>query len=216
VSSHTEIDSEHPLFVVLRNGLMWHRTGSREYRQIVADGEIRPNDGRVNRWSRPYACQELGGISLFDFTTECEERVLREAIKWRQFLGDGRPVTVLLGFKSSMLPGQLVRYPANKKGTKGNVIPWVEVCHRGPIPVTAITSYVVVCPVNYSLFWKLSTLDIAALAKIEKEFAEEIRREENAQARAMAPLTTLKDSRQFVARLEQAKRAVEASKRSRI
>jgi len=39
VSTRTEIHGEHSLFVVLRNGLFWHRTGSAAYRQIVAEGE---------------------------------------------------------------------------------------------------------------------------------------------------------------------------------
>jgi len=115
----------------------------------------------------------------------------------------------------SGLPGQLVRYPDNKRGTKGNVIPWVEVCHRGPIPVSAITSYVVVCPVDYAQFKKLSTLDNHALTKIEEEFTEEIQREGEARAKENARLAMHMDSPYFKARLEQAKRAVQAAKRSR-
>jgi len=141
MNNSTEIHADHPLFRELRNGLLWHRTSADEYRHIRVDGAITPNDGRIDRWGKPYACQQLGGISLFDFSTESEERVLWEAIKWQQFLGDSDPVTILLGLDRDKLTGRLIPYPQNKEGTTGNVIPWVEVCHCGPIPASMVISY---------------------------------------------------------------------------
>src|SRR5439155_11009438 len=155
----TEIYAGHPLFKELRNGLFWHRTSPKEYRQIQTDGMISPNDGRIDRWGKPYACQELGGVSMFDFTTEAEDKVLWEAFKWQQFLGEFDPVTILLGMEDRRLPGKLIRYPQNKEGTTGNVIPWVEVCHFGPIPVSAVISYLLVCAVDYTQFRKVDALD---------------------------------------------------------
>jgi hypothetical protein len=170
MNSFTEMHAEHPLFKELRNGLLWHRTSPDDFRQIRIDGVIKPNDGRINRWGQRYACQELGGISLFDFTTAPEADVLWEAIKWQQFLGDFDPVTVLLGMDRDKLTGKLIPYPDNKEGTTGNVIPCVEVCHCGPIPMSAVGSYLLVCPVDYSRFEKVATLDEATLSATQREF----------------------------------------------
>jgi hypothetical protein len=140
------------------------------YAQIRSDGLVRPNDGRVDRWGKEYACQQLGGVSLFDFTTQPEARVLGEAIKWQQFLGDSDPVTILLGLDREKLTGRLIPYPQNKEGTTGNIIPWVEVCHCGPIPTSMVISYLLICPVDYARFRKVPILDEATLSLTEKEF----------------------------------------------
>jgi hypothetical protein len=164
------MDAEHPLFKELRNGLLWHRTSPGDYRQIRIDGAIKVNDGRINRWGQQYACQQLGAISLFDFTTESEDKILWEAIKWQQFLGDFDPVTVLLGIDRLKLTGRLIPYPRNKEGTTGNVIPCVEVCHCGPIPTSVVVSYLLICSVDYARFRKVPILDEATLSLTEKEF----------------------------------------------
>ena len=72
--------------------------------------------------------------------------------------------------KRDRLAGKLTAYPANKEGTTGPVIPWVEVCHCDNIPVSAITSYLLVCPVDYRRFKKGAALDQATLAVMEQEF----------------------------------------------
>jgi hypothetical protein len=83
-----EIHSAHPLFRELRNGLLWHCTSPAEYLQIRTCGFIKPNSSTDGKYGRlPSACQALGGISLFDFTTESEARVLDTPDKWQQFLG---------------------------------------------------------------------------------------------------------------------------------
>src|SRR5258707_671017 len=166
-----DIQAGHPLFKRLRNGLLWHRTSGNDYRQINTDGVIKPNDGRIDRWGgRPYACQELGAVSLFDFTTEPEDEILWHAFKWQEFLGDFDPVTVLLGLERSKLSGKLIPYPENKEGTTGNVIPRVEVCHCGPIPTSAIVSCLLVCSTDYTRFKTLTSLDKQTLSLVENEF----------------------------------------------
>jgi hypothetical protein len=165
MNSFSDMHAEHPLFNELRNGLLWHRTSPGDYRQIQVDGLIKPNDGRINRWGQRYACQQLGAVSLFDFTTESEEKILFEACKWHSFLGEFNPVTVLLGIGRSKLAGKLIPYPQNKEGTTGNVIPWVEVCHCGSISISAVTSYLLVCPVDYGRFKKVLALDEATLTQ---------------------------------------------------
>lgn len=152
---------EHPLFLELCNGLLWHRTSAECLRKIRQDGFIKPGGDGVDRWGQ-YVCLQLNGVSLFDFTSEGEEKVLREFVKWRQFLGDKSPVTVYLGMKPESLNDSLVRYPENKnRTTTGNIIPWVEVCHCGSIPTSAIVSYLLIgtytqcCSAAKVLFYKV-------------------------------------------------------------
>ncbi len=177
MSGATEIDAGHALWSELPNGLLWHRTSTNGYRQIRNEGFIKPNDGRVNRWGSQYACQQLGGVSLFDFTTEPEDKVLGEAIKWQQFLGDVGQVTVFLGIQRNGLPGRLIRYPENKHGTTGAVIPWVEVCYCGTIPISAVVSHLLICAGDYRQFCKLEELTEEALIRAESEFSESVRLE---------------------------------------
>ena len=92
-----------------------------------------------------------------------------------QFLGDVDPVTVLIGMEANKLLGKLIRYPENKRGTTWNVIPSVEVCHCGEIPVLAIVSHLLVCAVDYRLSRKTEKLDDLLLSSVEDEFGEVVR-----------------------------------------
>jgi hypothetical protein len=177
MSISADVEAGHPLFEELRNGMLWHTTSPQYYRQIWRDGLIKPNDGRIDRWKKPYACQQLGTVSLFDFTTEPEDKVIGENFKWQQFLGDFDPVTLVLGIERSKLSGNLIPYPESKQGTTGNVIPWVEVCHCGPIPTSAIVSYLLVCPVDYRQFKKTESLTEQMLSRVEAEFHPIVRAE---------------------------------------
>jgi len=169
------IQADHPLFQELRLGLFWHCTSPFEYRQIVKDEFIRPNDGRIQKWgNRPYACQELGGVSLFDFATESEHKVLNESIKWKQFLGCAKPLTVIIGIDGNRLFGKLTRFPDNLQNTTGNVIPWVEVCHCGAIPISTFTKFILVCSADYAHYSVHEGLTDEILSKKEKEFEKRV------------------------------------------
>ena len=149
-----EIYSAHPLFRELRNGLLWHCTSPEEYFQIRTCGFIKPNKSPDGKYGRlPSACQALDGVSLFDFTSESEARVLDTPHKWQQFLGCAEPLTVILGLKRDRLHGRLVTYPENRDITRSlrcsDPIPCVEVCHCGQIPISAITCYLIVFTCNH-------------------------------------------------------------------
>lgn len=165
----------HRLFGHLRTGL-WHCTSPAEYRQIRAEGAIKPNDGRVKKWGDcKYACQELGAVSLFDFGTHPEVKVLNQQMKWIDFLRLTGPFTVIIGLDRARTPGKLIPYPENKKGTSGTVIPWVEVCHCGPIPLSAATKYLLVCQTDLSVFQVIEgELTEARLGEAESEFQQRI------------------------------------------
>ncbi|MFT5028634.1 MAG: hypothetical protein ACI9VS_001062 [Candidatus Binatia bacterium] len=208
-----QIDAGHPLLAQLRNGLLWHRTNPAAFRQIREDGFLRPLKGTTSRWgNRPYACQTLGAICLFDFTTEPEKRVLETANRWQQFMGDEQPVTIVMGMEAANLPGRLVRYPETRDGTpsdSGGPIPWVEVCHVGEIPISAVVSYLLVCPVDYTRFKRCAQFDDQTLSDVEREFSEIIRIDEEDHARMIEGLQVHPVASEFEARLEQARRRIE-------
>lgn len=204
-----EASANHPLFRELRNGLLWHCTNVARFRLILADGLLRPVEGLANRWgNRPYACQTLGAICLFDFTTESEERVLGAANRWWQFVCSERPVTVILGMDKRDLPGKLVRYPENRDITPSSStgpIPWVEVCHTGCIPLSAVGRCLLVCSVNTSRFKVCPNLNAEILTGVELEFEEVIRIHDEARASQFAKIQAQFDSPEFKDRLEQAR-----------
>jgi len=155
--------------------MLWHCTSALEFRQIKADGLIKPSDGS-HKWGR-HACQQNGAVPLFDFTTPTLDAIFEEdmLLKWPQFLGCAKPLTVVLGLARARLPGDLIPYPKNKEGNNGNIIPWVEVCHRGAIPFAAIARYLLVCAIDYSRFYPCEYLDDLTLLCAEKDFTEVIR-----------------------------------------
>lgn len=172
----TAIYAGHQLFLVLRKKFLWHCTSASAFRKIYNDGFIRPIEGTSNRWSnRPYACQTLGAVCLFDFSTDSEQRVLAVADRWWQFIGCEKPVTVIIGLDENKLPGRLVRYPENRDTTpeeSSGPIPWVEVCHVGPIPISAVSCLLLVCAADYRRFKTLEAFDESALARAETEFTK--------------------------------------------
>ncbi len=173
-----EIRSAHPLFRELRNGLLWHCTSPKEYFEIRACGFIKPNEAPDGKYGRqPSACQALGGVSLFDFTAQSEAQILEPRDKWQQFLGCAEPLTLILGINRNRLCGRLVAYPEIRDITRPlkctDPIPWVEVCHQGCIPVSAITSYLLVCAADYRVFKKLQTINKNRLNRTVSEYAAE-------------------------------------------
>ncbi|HYG24689.1 MAG TPA: hypothetical protein VEH04_18090 [Verrucomicrobiae bacterium] len=192
-----EMHVGHPLWDELRNGLLWHRTSPEHWRKIQSESFVKPNDGWLNRWGGRYACQQLGGISLFDFTSQSEERALGEAHKWQQFLGDSSPITILLGFERKSLRGKLVPYPDNAEGTAGNVIPWVEVCHCGAISTAAIVAHLLICAVDYRQFRKVKTLNEQALDDAEQAFSKFIEQDRTRQAALNESIRAINESQEF-------------------
>jgi len=210
----SEIHSEHPLFRELRNGLLWHCTSPEEYLQIQTCGFIKPNRNPVGTYGKqPSACQALDGVPLFDFTTESETRVLDTHHKWQQFLGCARPLTVILGLNRSRLLGRIVSYPELRDTTSSlkcsGPIPWVEVCHCGEIPISAIDCYLLVCAANYCRFKKLETLDEADLDPAIIGCAEEA----TTRSGELSDVQKINQLPEFKAQMEQIRRQVEKMRR---
>lgn len=162
-----------PLFNVLRSRVLWHSTSLSNYRSIIAEGVIRPTSGTTSRWgNRPYACQVLGAVCLFDFATPTEDLVLEISDRWSGFLGSVDPVTVLIGLTPGRLPGRLIRYPENRDITPEDScgpIPQVEVCHVGEIPIAASETHLLICSEDHRRFWQAREVSHSLLSEIVPE-----------------------------------------------
>jgi len=65
-------------------------------------------------------------------------------------------------------------YPENRDTTpeeSSGPIPLVEVCHVGPIPVSAVSHHLLVRAEDFRRFKTLEAFDESALAQIEAEYA---------------------------------------------
>jgi len=169
------IQATNPLFRKLKGGLLWHCTKVSNYHQIVASGSILPLlPEQQNRWgSRRYACQTINAVCLFDFHTAPEALVLQAADRWQQFLFLDSPLTVLIGLDERRLSGRLVRYPENRDTTPKDScgpIPYVEVCHVGPIPVSSFAAHILVCADNLDVFRCVEVATENMLAETSQEF----------------------------------------------
>ena len=135
------------LIDLLRVGVH-HGTSTENYRLILSSGEIRWNDGESS-FSFPQSplsnCYDLRAISLFDFETPSTETIFDSLsqMKWETVLFRHRP-SILLGIRRKDLPGQLIEYAeAKRRCGHGGIIPHIEVCHIGPIPISAVFQTIV-------------------------------------------------------------------------
>ncbi|HVM51133.1 MAG TPA: hypothetical protein VMU04_24100 [Candidatus Acidoferrum sp.] len=216
MSDYANITATPLLLSELRKGL-WHCTSPSEFRQILRDRSIKPNDGRVSRWGpRKYACQELGGVSLLDLQSPTLDQVIQTADRWGPFVCSGNyQTTVLLGLDRAALAANLVPYPANKGNTTGAVIPFVETCHRGPIPTAAITYCLLVCSTNCSHFYLETALADPRLAEVEAEFLKVTPAGAEERAKLMKAVEEKVNSPEFKAQMQRARQAAERAKRNR-
>lgn len=149
---------DHPLVRHLL-GKVWHATSLENYSCILRDGFIRPNDGsRVGVYKRRApgltVCEQLSAVSLFDFdrpegdvfpppTQSWPEYFL----EWGKFLAWYEPLTFILVLQRSAITASLA---SNEecRAAQGQWIYNVEVCHRGPLPVSAIEETIIVWSVR--------------------------------------------------------------------
>jgi hypothetical protein len=169
------------------HGALWHRTSIDSLRAILASGGIKPNDG-----SRSYTYRDsqnsygrlFGAVSLFDFDSEGEERILNEECKWGQFLTDRGNLTVIIQLDRSLLSGDgRLKLPAEITGTSGPriqtdlgegysvVIPWVEAAYHGVIPTSAFRRYLIVKR-DSGLQYRSVTANEHALERMEELSAQ--------------------------------------------
>lgn len=133
------------LLADLQKGELWHCTRPSAFEMIISDGFIKPNAGPKRSGTKPSAAQYMCAVPLFDWLAPGWKEVLDRTDIWAYF--SLPPVTMAIGLDPSAVPGELVWYPATRDLTSkqetgqliGSPFPFVEVFHRGPIPLTAVT-----------------------------------------------------------------------------
>ncbi len=144
-------------FWPLLRGNIWHATSFDGARGILKDGAIRHDIDRAE-YGKSF-CQALGGISLFDFTAPLED-IASQYDNWHGWFGSqghlkGRSVVWFklgrdaLGDAVKSVADTLIEW---KETGYRKIIPHVEVCHRGSIPVSAISGALVNSAVDQTLF----------------------------------------------------------------
>jgi hypothetical protein len=144
-----------PLVQHLR-GKLFHVTTIANYRAIKQEGFVKPNDGSMigiyeRIAPRLTVCEKLDSISLFDFNQPDErifplivtETLQEYFLEWANFLWWYKPTTVILVFNRQEVCPNLATDEECKK-LRGQWIYNVEVCHRGPIAISAITESILV------------------------------------------------------------------------
>lgn len=140
-------------------GHMWHATSFKSAREIVASAAIR-HDMNRDGFKNGY-CRVNGGVSLFDFS-DTEERIADQSHNWQSWLGHQRYIRgrAVVWFRINR---EAVRDSVKSVADTGaawhagghhanKYIPYVEVCHAGSIPLSAIDGSLVISSANNALF----------------------------------------------------------------
>lgn len=173
-----DFGKEHPLFRHLTDGLL-HCTSVASFRRICSVGRIEVNRGQFPSCGR-YCCQELGGVSLFDFGNATDEQIfgVNSPEKWWPILGWHKPVSIIIKLDPDQMLGSLVRYPQVLEGTRGNVIPYVEVCHIGAVSLDAAKGFILLCATDYQNFRVVTEVAESELMEVVADFSVMVEQEQ--------------------------------------
>jgi hypothetical protein len=143
--SYENLKNEAEDIIGLLRGYFWHTTSVEGFQTINAQEAIKVNRGDLpNAYaqSRVSNCFEEGAISLFDVITHRDADLVGDDLlmldKWPEVMFRHRP-TVLLGMELASIATNLLFYPEVKRRRGfGGIIPRIEVCHVGDIPVSLV------------------------------------------------------------------------------
>lgn len=129
-------------------GGLFHCTSVAALRQILRDGYLRPasETGAPARGAGVASrCRRLGGVCLFDVLPQARNARARSGNPGRSWLGvwltSYRPVTVAIRLDAARLRGgSAVLTPAQARGLASGLMLRGEVCHLGPISLSACAS----------------------------------------------------------------------------
>jgi hypothetical protein len=150
------------LWAKLRGGL-WHATGSDRLGEILNDNEIR--FGVRSKFPCSF-CAQHGRISLFDFGSTDRYRLSR-FFQSISFFGKHQAVRVVAlleidrkSLADTLWDARSARAERDNPGSKnGDFIHGVEACNKGPIPLSAVSSVVLVARDNLNEFRCRNRLD---------------------------------------------------------
>ena len=136
------------------DGRLWHATGLSGVAGINADREIRATGHRY----KCSLCKRLGGVSLMDFGPTSTD-LPGQFNNWVGWMGHQQDchITVWLEISrdfvdENLLDAAEIRLLANQKHPCSQVIPGVEACHKGAIPIAAIALGLLISRSDRALF----------------------------------------------------------------
>lgn len=140
---------------VLR-GNLWHATSIASGGAIITEGAIRIGDNSAYKGSH---CHKMGCVSLFDFSESLED-IASQFRNWQGWFGYQSHIkgkaTVWFQIDRDAVQGTVKTVKETRAEWAANgyaqYIPFVEVGHRGPLPVSAITGALVISTPDRSRF----------------------------------------------------------------
>lgn len=155
-----ELRQDDALFREIRTHV-YHATSLLNYRVIREDGFLRPNDGRFpdsTGQSRISRARKLGAISFFDFVSPSFADVFDDDTyhHWTYMLGAlaSHGCAMLIGFLPCDLTDKWITHvKAKELVPEFNImLPTVEACYQGAIPVKYIRKQIVYDRLDISHF----------------------------------------------------------------
>jgi hypothetical protein len=178
---------------------LWHATDRTGLSGIISNGEIKVGFGKRYRGS---FCRHQGGVSLFDFGPSAED-LPTQFNNWSGWLGDQQDASVAVwleidrAFVLTSLSDakdsrnawkELIDQRCLKDETEElgiTIIPGVEACHKGPVPLAAIVDVLVIARHDLSRFLRLGSPRLTLIQDIDRFEATLPQVEENPIVKAL-------------------------------
>lgn len=155
------------------NGRLWHATTRTGLSGIISSGAIKPAIG--DRYVCSF-CRTHSGICLFDFG-DTATSVESQFGNWNEWLGSPHKTEVVLwldidreGVLANLWNAEQARQKWDSSAPSKKLIPGVEACHLGPIPLVSITSVVAITSVSHR--WSEYEMDDRILLRVDAFEAE--------------------------------------------
>ena len=136
------------------DGRLWHATDCNSLSKILSDGEIRPAVG--DRYRNSF-CRSQGSVSLFDFGPTAVD-IPGQFNNWAGWFGHQQESRVAIWLEIDrartiewLLDAGSTRQKWHERPCK-QIIPGVEACHKGPIPLAAVAGALLIARDNRELF----------------------------------------------------------------
>ncbi len=136
------------------DGRLWHATERNSLSKILSDGEIRPAVG--DRYRNSF-CRCRGSVSLFDFGPTAVD-IRGQFNNWAGWFGHQQESRIAIWLEidrarsiECLLDAGAARQKSHERPCK-QIIPGVEACHKGPIPLAAVVGVLLIARDNLELF----------------------------------------------------------------
>lgn len=150
------------------DGPLWHATERDSLSGMISNGEIRVAVG--DRYTNSF-CRCQGGVSLFDFGSTAVDD-WGQFRNWDGWFGHQQEARIAIWLEidraksiERLLDAGAAREKWHETPCK-QLIPGVEACHRGPIPLAAVVSALLIARDNRELFQQCDELNAEIFQQI--------------------------------------------------